>query len=272
MIIDDWAQYLTAVGQSQSTIRLNRQTVNAVARLAGVRPEHLNRLHVITYLARPLTAWSKITYWKVLTNWSDFLIEFGHTEINLMKGIPRPRTPDPVARPLTDEAVSQLLSAPLSPRSSAYVRLALFAGLRVHEIARIRGEDLDIPAGWLLVTGKGGNTAPVPIHPEIAKLAERMPEFGFWFPSHTNPGRPVAPNAVSITIRSALHSIGSNASAHQLRDTCATRIQRQVKDIRLTQTMLRHRSIRSTQKYCGVSDSDMQAAVLSLDWARNKAA
>lgn len=39
-----------------------------------------------------------------------------------------------------------------------------------------------------------------------------------------------------------------------------------VKHIRITQTMLRHRSIRSTQKYAGVSDESMQVAVLALNW------
>jgi integrase/recombinase XerD len=233
---------------------------------------HVRRLrHDVAILARSIKPWSRLTYWKVLASWSRFLIEFGHRDDDLMKGVPRPRTPDPIARPLTDETIAQLLQAKLSPRASAYVRLALFAGLRVHEIAKIRGEDFDWSSGWLLVVGKGGRTAPVPIHPELVRLGDHLPEFGFWFPSHSNPGRPVAPTSVTLTIGAALKSIGCNATAHQLRDSCGTRMQRQVKDIRLTQTMLRHRSLRSTQKYTEVANADMQAAVLSLDWARRSA-
>jgi len=41
-------------------------------------------------------------------------------------------------------------------------------------------------------------------------------------------------------------------------------MQREVKDIRITQTTLRHRSVNSTMKYTGVADERMQAAVLSL--------
>jgi site-specific recombinase XerD len=46
-----------------------------------------------------------------------------------------------------------------------------------------------------------------------------------------------------------------------LRDTAATRMQRAVKDIRVTQSMLRHDSITSTMKYTVASNEDLQAAV-----------
>lgn len=266
-LIDDWSQYLTAVGSSQTTIRLYTKVACALMRESGVScPSELTRRHVIAYLARPVKPWSKLTYWKVIRALSSYLRDFEHSDVDLLEKIPRPRTPDPVARPIDDETIHKLLAARLSSRAHAYIRLALYGGLRVHEIASIRGEHFDWAAGWLMITGKGGRTAPIPIHPEVAKLAEQMPEFGYWFPSPVNVGRPVAAIAVSQTIGAALMSIGSRATAHQLRDTAATRIQRQTKDIRVTQSMLRHRNIRSTQKYTEVSNADMQAAVASLDW------
>lgn len=266
--ITQWQEFMTASGMSPATVAVRTRIIRALMSHSGIDdPLRLTRLHVVSFLARGLSPWSKITYWKSITKWSEFLREFDYDATSsLTKGIARPRTPDPVARPLTDETVSRLLSAHLSPRASAYVRLALYAGLRVHEIAKIRGEDFDFAAGWLMVAGKGGSIAPVPIHPELARLAENMPEFGYWFTSPACPTRCVYPTAVSGTIIAALRTVGSTATAHQLRDTAATRMQRQVKDIRITQTMLRHRSIRSTQKYAGVSDESMHAAVLSLDW------
>lgn len=266
--LDLWAEYMTAGGQSPATVEVRTRTIKALTRHAGINnPADLTRTHVIKFLARPISAWTKLTYWKGIKRWSEFLVEFGFDpESDLTKGLQRPKTPEAVARPIDDETVAKLLNAKLSPRARAYVRLALFEGLRVHEVAKIRAEDFDFGAGWLMVTGKGGGTAPVPIHPEIRRLASIMPEFGYWFPSPISPSRPVTAIAVSQTVVAALRSIGSTATAHQLRDTAATRMQRQVKDIRITQTMLRHRSIRSTQKYAGVSDESMHAAVLSLRW------
>jgi site-specific recombinase XerD len=65
-------------------------------------------------------------------------------------------------------------------------------------------------------------------------------------------------------------SVGSTATAHELRDTCATRTQRQVRDIRVTQQLLRHRSIKSTQKYTKLAASDIQAAVSAMTWLRDE--
>jgi len=63
----------------------------------------------------------------------------------------------------------------------------------------------------------------------------------------------------------------STAAAHQLRDTAANRMQRQVKDIRLTQSMLRHSSIQSTMKYTEASNEELRRAVDALHWGDSAA-
>ncbi len=269
-LIDEWAQYLAASGAAKSTIRIRTKTLRALMAHASVTdPLAITRRDCVSFLSRGIAPWSRLTYWSSIKQWVDYVRDFDiDPNYNLLKGIPKPRTPESAARPINDEIVKRLLEVRSSHRAYAYIRLALFAGLRVHEIAQVRGEDFDHEAGWLMVTGKGGVTAPVPLHPEIVKLAGVMPEGGLWFPSRVDPARPVDPMAVSATIVNALRSVGSDATAHQLRDTAATRIQRQVKDIRVTQSMLRHRSVRSTQKYTSVSDESMRHAVTALDWGK----
>ncbi len=46
----------------------------------------------------------------------------------------------------------------------------------------------------------------------------------------------------------------------------ATRFQRQTNDIRLTQSLLRHRSVTSTQKYTEASNQELQNAVQAMNW------
>jgi integrase len=75
-----------------------------------------------------------------------------------------------------------------------------------------------------------------------------MPEVGYWFSGHTPGASHVQPVSVSSTIAAALKQCGSTATAHQLRDTAATRMQRMVGDIRIMQAMLRHSNITSTMK------------------------
>ena len=267
--LEQWHAYMTASGHSHNTAALRVRTIEALLRQAGVKePVELTRIHVLNFLARPIRPWTRLTYWQGIERLSEFLREFGiDPTSDLTAGIKRPRTPEPVARPVTDDTIAKLLGLRMSPRPYAYVRLALYEALRVHEIAHLRGEDFDHDSGWLMVTGKGGVTAPIPIHPEITRMAEGMPEFGYWFPAPSDPQRPVSAAAVSRTIGNALREVGSPASAHQLRDTAATRMQRQVKDLRVTQAMLRHRNVRSTQKYTKVANDDLAAAVTLLDWS-----
>lgn len=269
-VLDAWAEYMTATGASPATVATRCRSILSLIGSAGVSdPLQLTRMHVLAWLARPRKQWTKVTYWRSLRAFDQWLSEFDLGDLQLTKGIPRPKIPDPIARPITDEAVTALLAARLPRRSRAYVRLALFHVLRVHEIAKIRGEDLDLAAGWQTVAGKGGIVKPIPIHPEVAALAETMPEHGWWFPSPTHVGQHVNPQCVSQTIAYALRSVGCRATAHQLRDTGATRFQRQVKDIRVTQSYLRHKSLASTMKYTEVDNVALQDAVRAMRWGQD---
>lgn len=268
-VLDAWAEFMLAAGSSPATVETRRRAITSLMGCAGVSdPLQLTRLDVLTWLARPRKQWTKVTYWASVRAFDRWLTEFDLGELNLVKGIPRPKTPDSVARPITDDVIDQLLALQLPRRSSAYVRLALYEGLRVHEIAKVRAEHFDFESGWLMVAGKGGIIAPVPIHDEIVAVAETMPEIGYWFPSRTRPTGHVSGITVSQTIGAALRSIGSMATAHQLRDTGATQLQQRVKDIRITQAFLRHKALASTMKYTAVNDQALRAAVRSAHWGR----
>jgi integrase/recombinase XerD len=266
-VLGDWETFMQATGAAVATIRLRIETMSQLLRHAGkTDPATLTRRDVLSYMSRPVKPWTKTTYWRCIRAWDRWALEFGYTADSIVKGIPVPKTPQPVARPLTDDEIRSLLAAPLSKRARSFVLLCLFEALRVHEVARLRGEHFDHQAGWLLVAGKGGATLPIPIHPRISELAQEFPEQGFWFPSPQRPGECVDPRSVSQTVRNAMLLVGIDATAHRLRDTAATRMQRQTKDLRLTQSLLRHSKITTTQKYVAVSDTDLQAAVASLDW------
>lgn len=262
--LHDWSQYMVAVGASYATIRLRLHTIAALTRHAGrTDPLTLTRRDALAFLARPTAQWTRVTYWRSITAWCAWLREFDYPHEDLLRGLPKPKTPSAAARPIEMTDIQALLAANLSRRSRAYVILALYGGLRVHEIAKFRSEEVNIESGWMTITGKGGICKPIPIHPEIVKLAATMPEIGYWFPSSRGDGH-VTAMAVSATIGNALRSVGCHATAHQLRDTAATMFQRQVKDIRLTQAFLRHSALSSTMKYTAVSDTALQEAVNAI--------
>lgn len=265
--LETWAEVMRAGGASEATIRIRTMAIRSLCTHSGVAsPLEITRLHTVAFLGRPQAQWTRCTYWSSIRQWCRFLSEFDIAEVDLLKGIARPKQPAPVARPLHDEEVRRVLDMPKPPRADAFVRLAAYAALRCVEIARVRGEDLDVRAGWLRVTGKGGDEGFVPLHENLTKLAEFMPESGWWFPSRTDPTTHVAPRQVSLTIAGAMAEAGISGTAHRLRDSAATRIQRQVRDLRVTQSFLRHRSVVSTQKYTAVSDRDLASAAKVLAW------
>lgn len=264
--LEEWRSFMTATGASPATIKVRTQTLQTLVRQSGHNPVELTRRDVLQFLSRDLRPWSRHTYYRCITAWDRWAREFDYISESVVRGIPAPRKPAPVARPITDEEVRALLAAPLNRRPRTYVMLALYQALRVHEVARIRGEHFDHAAGWLWVHGKGGTEKHIPIHPEVGKLAASYPEQGLWFPSHLDPTKPVDSLAVSVTIKNAMLSVGINATAHRLRDTAATRLQREVHDLTLTQAFLRHASVATTQKYVEVANAALQAAAQAMTW------
>lgn len=270
---DDWVDYMRSVGRSENTIRARVTVVSLICKHCEVDdPTKITRLNVIRFLGRPRQPWTRITYWRGLQAWARFVREFDDPEFDPMKGIERPDIPEGVARPISDEAVIKLLGSPMHWRTRAYVYLALYQGLRVHEIAKLRAEDFDLGSGWMRVVGKRRIEKSIPIHPVVADMVRHtLPLRGWWFPRKDGTG-PVQPATVSTIIARQLRRVGIEATAHQLRDTCATRVQRMTHDIRVTQIILRHKSVSSTQKYVAIADADVQAAIDGLSWAALDAA
>lgn len=265
--ISEWANFMTATGASPSTIKVRTQTIQTLVRQSGYNsPLQLTRRDVLRFLSRDLRPWTRHTYFRCITAWDHWALGFDYISESILRGIPAPRKPAPVARPLADEQVRVLLAAPLPPRARAYVVLALFAALRVSEVAKVAGEHFDLAAGWLLVCGKGGTVRHIPIHSEVAKLAALFPTDGLWFPSPLDPTKAVTALAVSATIKAAMLSVGIHAVPHQLRDTCATMMQRQSHDLVLVQSFLRHASPATTTKYIAVSDVALQQAAQAIRW------
>ena len=265
--LEEWRAFMTATGASAATIKVRIQTIQTLVRQSGYSsPVQLTRQDVLRFLSRDLRPWTRHTYFRCVTAWDRWAQEFDYTTDSITKGIPAPRKPAPVARPLTDEQIRALLAAPLPCRARAYVILALFEALRVSEVARIRGEHFDHAAGWLIIHGKGGTIRHIPVHSEVTKLAATFPTEGLWFPSPLDPTKPVKPLAVSATIKAAMQSVGIGGVPHQLRDTAATMMQRQTHDLVLTQNFLRHASPATTTKYIAISNAALQAATQALHW------
>gem|GEM_PF-715767 len=259
----------TAAGHSDRTITEREKTVLRVAHecsLADVDGEQL-----VDWISRlrnprtglPATRSTKATYRAQLRAFFGWMRDTGRRDDDPTVALPQMKAPRGVPRPFTPPQVSALTAACSDFRAHqtlGYVLLGGYAGLRNHEIAKVRGEDF--AAGVVRVTGKGGVTLDVPLHPLIVDYAQRMPNRGFWFPSDSRAEGHVSRVSVGNAITRAIERAGITGTPHQLRHHFGTQVLRSSRgDLRLAQRALRHASPATTALYTLVADEDLFNAI-----------
>jgi site-specific recombinase XerC len=172
----------------------------------------------------------------------------GHDPTALVE---RPRIRGYLPRPIHDTDLALALAMSTGPMHAA-IALAATSGLRCVELCRLRWDDLT--ESTVRVLGKGHKERVVPLHPDAAAALERLdrPD-GFVFPWRED-RRGVGVRA-SAAINRFLHSIGVDATAHQLRHWCATAALAATGDLRAVQELLGHSSPATTSIYTKLDPS-----------------
>lgn len=263
-LIDAWTLTMEAQGLSQTTITERTRLIHQFARTTGTDPASLTP-HILTaFLASVEAPVTKDAYYSIIRAWCSWLVRAGHRDDDPTMRVPRPRVPPARPRPITRDQLDAVLATPLRSATRMKILLAAYAGLRIHEIAKLKGQDVDIAGGTLTVTGKGGRVDLLPAHPIILDQVASYPRKGWWFPSPTRPGQHVAAKTVGTVIARALRRAGIDATAHQLRHYFATSLLEAGVDSRIVQTLMRHASLATTGRYLGVTLIQQRQALDSL--------
>lgn len=219
--------------------------------LEGMTPENIQ-----AWLGRPnLSRWSRATYHAHLTCFCSWLVAAGHLDENPMDGVRKGSRPRSLPRPLSEEEVGRVL-ANATGRTRDWILLALLAGLRAHEIAKIRGKDVSMEG--IYVEGKGGIRATIPTHADLWAMAQRYPRHGFWFPGREGS---IDPHRVSLHVGRLFHSLGIAGSVHRCRHVYATRLLRAGVNVRVVQQLMRHATVQTTAAYTAVDEDELRAAI-----------
>jgi site-specific recombinase XerD len=151
-------------------------------------------------------------------------------------------------------------------------RLMLLTGLRATETRNLNVGDVDRGKTKLTVNGKRQLIGEIPLK---AELREHIVEYLAWKARQGESLDPDVPLFISqkrtrITVRqmqrdldrwTRIAGIEGKYSPHSLRHTFGTEIQRKIKDIRVTQDLMRHKFITSTQIYTHVTDEQRNKAI-----------
>ena len=251
-------------GLSARTITERIRVINQVTTATGTDPAALTPHAISAWLATLPSATTKNAYFTVLRAWSKWLIQSDHRTDDPTTRVPRPKTPAGHPRPVTDAQLDAVLALPLRQDTRTKIILAAYAGMRVHEIAKIKGEDISPVAGTITITGKGGRTDLLPAHQLILQQASNYPRRGLWFPSPKDPAVPVRAKTVSAVISDAFDRADAPATAHQLRHYFATSLLRAGADSRVVQSLMRHESLATTGRYLAVNVDQQRAALSGL--------
>ncbi|AHJ86325.1 integrase [Mycobacterium phage 32HC] len=274
-LIEEWELWQYAARMSPVTISERIRVITQFAEETGCSPVTAQPMDLLRWIGRH-TDWSQstaATYHSYLRAWFKWLNMMDHRAGDPMLKLPTPKYPDRVPRPVPDSDLVALLSTRMHHRTRVMILLAALAGLRVSEIARVRGEDIDITGPRLYVLGKGGSKNWVPLHPLLVDVSLTMPRRGWWFPANSRrPGDHVHSKGVSDIIGNAMRRAGARGTPHSLRHWFGTTVLDDGADLRTVQELLRHRSIATTQIYTKVPDARRHSAIDRLDPFRARVA
>lgn len=265
----DWVVAMHAQGLSERTITGRRQTLIRVAEHADIPPDVLRTEHIVAFLAvQQVSQSTRASHYSTLKAWFVWLIKQGDREDNPMLRVPKGKVPRRRPRPIESEHLEKLLNSRMHRRTRTMILLAAYQGFRVHEIAKIRGEDIDLLGARIYVKGKGGVDEWLPLHPIIAAEARGYGSKGYWFTTykgnkHCDTG-PVLPASVSTIVGNAMARAGVPGTAHALRHWYGTQLVRAGVDSRVAQELLRHASLATTQIYVQVADESRTDAINHL--------
>ena len=263
-----------------STRRAYETAVRDFMRFTGIaRPEEfrtVTRAHIIAWrddLVRRGLGGSTIRHRLAsLASLFEYLCDKNAVTHNPVKGVERPKTESGEGKTpaLGDHQARKLLDAPQeetikSKRDRAILSTLLFHALRREELCRLKVRDFrharkGVP--HLKVSGKGGKTRYLPLHPGTNGLVNEYldaaghaaDDNGALFRSVSNnrgdkAERAITADGVYKLVRAYSAQLGFEIGAHALRATAATNALDHQADIAKVQEWLGHANIATTRIY-----------------------
>ncbi|NYD33832.1 tyrosine-type recombinase/integrase [Nocardioides kongjuensis] len=256
--LDEYADWMRAHDASSSTIAQRVKFARGRCTAWGSLGQPA---HVVAEWLDQFDGRTRNTYRAHLINLYAWLVEAGHVDDDPTKLLQRVPNPRPRPRPLTSEEIDTVLDR-ATGHLRAWILLAYLAGLRAHEIAKFRGEDID--RDRVTVLGKGRQLAVLPTHDDLWELAGDFPRRGFWFPSERRSSGHIAAATVSGGTKRLFQDLGMPGAIHRVRATYGTSLLRSGANVRVVQDLMRHRSLASTEHYLLATEDELSAAIKTL--------
>lgn len=254
--IDMFIASKAAKGLSERTIEFYRSDLNRYAQVFPELPDDAFKIEAFIGAIKG-TQETRHGYYRairVLYNWLEKRLQV----FNPMKLVEAPRLRPKVMATLevADLNLLLLFLDNKTPRDKALLTLLLDTGIRASELASLRSQD--IFRDYIVVDGKTG-AGKVPISPmtqESLILLKPNHDGYIFYGQHGKLTR----SGVYRVVRKSLQQIGitgSKLGSHRLRHSFGRHFLANGGDIRSLQRILRHSSIKTTERYASLADSEV---------------
>lgn len=275
----EFASFQASGGLSAKTIENRYECLRKLERACGKQPLDVDLADLRAQITRPhartgnlLSASSMRSERSYFQTFYTWLVEEEYLDKSPALRLRRIKIARAKPRPFRFEQVEAVIDSVYN-RNRDIVTIAALTGLRLGEIVKIRGEDVD-PQGMVLNSiRKGGLDHRIKIPLGLHEIVSRYPRRGWWFPStysnrlFPNGGGHVLMASVSDSISKAIRRAGitdGRLTAHSLRHFYATTLLKAGVPIRTIQELMGHASLATTQIYTEVNDDDLGIAVATL--------
>lgn len=263
--INGWTDHMITAGLAESTIAMRRYQMRRVADAHLARsPWRVSTADLVGWLSRQ--AWTPQTRKcnrATLRSFYGWGKHAGHTRRDPTTDLPKVKVAPALPRPVPEDILHDAL-ATATGRDRLILLLAAYAGLRRSEIASLRWEH--IIGDWLRVTGKGGRTRLVPVHPELQGALQRarlLNDLGTGSP-WVFPGRIGGHLSSDVVGRIAKRLLGVY-STHTGRHRFLTQVHTTSGgDLLLTQELAGHADPKTTRGYVAVNQARAATVVAAL--------
>ena len=247
--------------------RLQRFIIWVVLPVEEVRSADIKR-YIDTLLEKRLTAQTINGHLIAVRSFYEYLIE--EEDIHLENPVIRKmalRIPSPLPQHLQDRDVVGFFEYIKKSRDIALFMLMLRCGLRVEEVAHLTLGDIDYSRSQIMVKcGKGKKDRVVYISNDaasaLAKYLRKRPvtkeQKIFLVEKGVCRGQPISVRGIQKRIEYYSRKSGLEVSCHKLRHTMATQLLNADADLVTIQDLLGHTRIRTTQRYCRLSNNKAQ--------------
>ena len=263
-----FAAYQRGKGLADTTVRNRDSILRTLERRSGKPLPALDIHDLRAHLGRVgVAAGTRRTERGAMVALYTFLQEEGLRADNPTVRLPPVTAPKGEPRPFSRGQIDAMLGSGAYRRTRAMILLGYYQGFRVSSIARVHGDDIDLPNSTIRTVGKGGKDRTLPLHPVIAGLSETMPKHDWWFPARGGRTGHVIGASVTNLITLAKHRAGildPHLTPHSLRHSFGTDLVEEGVDIRVVQELMMHESLATTQIYTGVSERRKREGILML--------